>query len=208
LDDFNESIRLQPGDSLAYHMRGVVHRNLGDSAAALADFNEAIRRSPRDAAPRLNRSSLLESLGRLDEVLQEIEILLTLDMPDWAREEVAQRRARALAARDTGNELSQFPRRFEAGEFAAVEEAATAMLRGGRSEEAHLWRAACRLRRGDVEGALADLEIGLTSADRAYQNGWELFRENRIPAAVAECRRARTRHAAAEVWVSWLETRA
>jgi tetratricopeptide (TPR) repeat protein len=47
--DFNEAIRLDPKDALAYYNRGVVWGDKKEYDRAIADFNEAIRLDPKDA---------------------------------------------------------------------------------------------------------------------------------------------------------------
>ena len=54
--DFNESLRLDPNDSLAYHRRGYAWQSMGDFDKAIADHSEAIRLDPKNANS-LRRSS-------------------------------------------------------------------------------------------------------------------------------------------------------
>ncbi len=39
--DFNQAIRLDPNDAMAYYNRGLIYRNQGDNQAALSDFQKA-----------------------------------------------------------------------------------------------------------------------------------------------------------------------
>ena len=47
--DFQEALRLEPNESLAYHCRGFAWQSTGDFDKAIADHNEAIRLNPGNA---------------------------------------------------------------------------------------------------------------------------------------------------------------
>ena len=46
---FNQSIKLDPNDALAYSWRGSAYSNLGEMNEALADFNQSIKLDPSNA---------------------------------------------------------------------------------------------------------------------------------------------------------------
>ena len=41
--DYNEAIRLNPNDAIAYYNRGLAKSDLGDKQGAIADFRESAR---------------------------------------------------------------------------------------------------------------------------------------------------------------------
>ena len=53
--DYDEAIRLDPNDALAYYNRGYDKGELRRYAAAIADYDEAIRLDPNDAHAYFNR---------------------------------------------------------------------------------------------------------------------------------------------------------
>ncbi|HEV3164811.1 MAG TPA: tetratricopeptide repeat protein [Isosphaeraceae bacterium] len=55
--DFNDALRLDPSDPLAYLNRGIAWSNKHDFDRAISDFNEALRFSPRDAVIYYNRGT-------------------------------------------------------------------------------------------------------------------------------------------------------
>ena len=56
--DFDEGIRLQPGNSMAYSNRASTLRDIGEHARALADYNDAIRLDPNNQVALVNRGIL------------------------------------------------------------------------------------------------------------------------------------------------------
>jgi tetratricopeptide (TPR) repeat protein len=61
--DYNEAIRLNPNDAVAYYNRGNAKSDLGDNQGAIADYNEAIRLNPNDAEAYYNRGVVKSDLG-------------------------------------------------------------------------------------------------------------------------------------------------
>ncbi|MHC2583716.1 Tfp pilus assembly protein PilF [Bradyrhizobium diazoefficiens] len=56
--DFDEAIRLQPGNSTAYNNRAAAFRDMGQHDRALADYNEALRLDPKNQDVLANRGLL------------------------------------------------------------------------------------------------------------------------------------------------------
>ena len=55
ISDYDEAIRLDPKDAIAYNNRGLAKSELGKYLEAISDYDEAIRLDPKDAAARTNR---------------------------------------------------------------------------------------------------------------------------------------------------------
>jgi tetratricopeptide (TPR) repeat protein len=49
IEDYTETLRLNPNDARAYINRGLVYYEKGDYDQAVADYNQAIRLAPNDA---------------------------------------------------------------------------------------------------------------------------------------------------------------
>jgi Flp pilus assembly protein TadD len=56
LQDFNEALKLKPGDAALYDYRGVAYRVKGLDAQAMQDFNRAIELDPKYARAYRNRA--------------------------------------------------------------------------------------------------------------------------------------------------------
>jgi tetratricopeptide (TPR) repeat protein len=61
--DFNEAIRLDPKNAVAYGNRGMVYYGNSDLDRAIADFDEAIRLDPKDATNYNNRGAARVAKG-------------------------------------------------------------------------------------------------------------------------------------------------
>jgi tetratricopeptide (TPR) repeat protein len=79
LADYNEAIRLNPGDAQAYVNRGFAKAQMGRLEEAIADFNEAIRLNPGEAASHHSRGMAQAQLGRFDESLADCEEAIRLN---------------------------------------------------------------------------------------------------------------------------------
>jgi len=64
--DYNEAIRLNPQDALAFNSRGNAWWTKGDYERAIADYNEAIRLNPQGALAFNNRGTAQYYQGRFD----------------------------------------------------------------------------------------------------------------------------------------------
>ena len=81
--DYNQALRLDPTDGLAYNLRGKAWLALGDEEKALADFNEAVRRQPQLATAYHNRASLWERRGDYERAIEDHIQAAGLD-PEYA----------------------------------------------------------------------------------------------------------------------------
>ena len=66
LADFDEAVRLDPQDAVAFVNRGDVQDALGDFERAVANYNEAIRLDPQNAAAFFNRGDTRQKQGDLE----------------------------------------------------------------------------------------------------------------------------------------------
>src|SRR5262245_42279334 len=71
--NFDEAIRLDPGDAQSYNFRGNVWDELGIVERALADYDEAIRIDPNNPAIFLDRAVLWQGRGQLDKALVDLD---------------------------------------------------------------------------------------------------------------------------------------
>ena len=62
--DYDEAIRLNPKNALAFNNRGIVRRVLKEYDKAIRDYDEAIRLDPKCAVAFINRGALLLSSRR------------------------------------------------------------------------------------------------------------------------------------------------
>ena len=71
IEDYNQAIRLDPDNALAYKHRGDARRNLEDYEEAMADYTEAIRLDPEYAAAYNNRGVVRRQLGDYEEAIAD-----------------------------------------------------------------------------------------------------------------------------------------
>jgi tetratricopeptide (TPR) repeat protein len=64
LRDYDQSIRLEPENALAYNNRGIVKHRLGDYEGAIMDYDIALRQNSEMASAYFNRAMAREILGR------------------------------------------------------------------------------------------------------------------------------------------------
>ena len=62
--EYDKAIRLDPEDSLAYHVRALRYDELGQFERAIQDYNEAIRLYPQDYLAHQSRGSDYQELGQ------------------------------------------------------------------------------------------------------------------------------------------------
>lgn len=80
--DFNEALRLSPGNSLAFYNRGNVFFDRGDMRKAIADFDAAVAAEPKFALAFYNRGLAYENLGERDKSIADYRATLAL-IPDF-----------------------------------------------------------------------------------------------------------------------------
>jgi serine/threonine protein kinase len=79
LADFDEAIRLDPNDAIAYTNRGLTYADSGRHSKALADHDAAIRRDPTLATAYTNRGNTYRALNRHEAALADHDAAIRLD---------------------------------------------------------------------------------------------------------------------------------
>jgi tetratricopeptide (TPR) repeat protein len=79
IDDFNEAIRLEPGNASAFNNRGVAYRNMGDLDRAVADYDQAILIKPDYAAAFYNRALALTDKKEFAKAISDFTAALRVD---------------------------------------------------------------------------------------------------------------------------------
>jgi tetratricopeptide (TPR) repeat protein len=77
--NFNEAIRLNPNDAVAYFDRGVSYSNKGDLDRAIADYNEAIRLNPAYHIAFNNRGLSYNYKGQYDRAIADLNEAIRLN---------------------------------------------------------------------------------------------------------------------------------
>lgn len=156
LQDAGRAVALQPS-AAALNGRGVVHDDLGQLEAAVADFRAALRLAPDFVPARNNLGNALHGLGRYREALAEFDAALGA-RPEYA--EALSNRALAL------QELGRFDEAM-AGYDAALAAAP-------RLAEARKRRAALQLLRGDFAAGWDDYDHAVQAARARQRANGEL----------------------------------
>jgi tetratricopeptide (TPR) repeat protein len=78
LADFNEAIRLDPKNAVAFRNRGLAVQNKGDLDRAVADFSEAIKLDPKHAGTYHFRGAILLAKGDLDRAIADFSEVIRL----------------------------------------------------------------------------------------------------------------------------------
>ena len=81
LADCDRTLRLRPGDSLAFYLRGLTRYHSGDNAGAVADFTEVLRLDPKDAGAYRARGDAYARLGKSAEAGADHETFERLSRP-------------------------------------------------------------------------------------------------------------------------------
>jgi tetratricopeptide (TPR) repeat protein len=71
--DFDQAVKLAPGDAATVRNRGAALRDLGQFEPALRDFNKATKLEPDDGPTYEAKAGVLVRLGRLDEALTALD---------------------------------------------------------------------------------------------------------------------------------------
>lgn len=85
LQDFSRVIAASPKNAAAYFVRGDIHFDLKQYAAAYSDFSESLELQPDQPAVLFNRSLAAEHLGRAAEAAGDRRAARTLDASIRAR---------------------------------------------------------------------------------------------------------------------------
>ena len=73
INDYNEAIRLNPQDALAYNNRGLAKKEKEDLEGAINDYNEAIRLNPQEAFPYYNRGLAKQVKQDIQGAIEDLE---------------------------------------------------------------------------------------------------------------------------------------
>jgi len=83
---YDEAIRINPKDAVAYFNRGNTYHSLNNKRRAIEDYDQAIYLNPRDAVAYNNRGNAYKLQGREAEAIADLEKFITLtDNPQWAK---------------------------------------------------------------------------------------------------------------------------
>ncbi|MCI0343436.1 MAG: tetratricopeptide repeat protein [Planctomycetales bacterium] len=144
LEDYDASLRLQPGTQAALCNRGLAKRDLRDPRGALADYDAALRIWPDDPVALNGRGAARALLGDLVGAIEDHGAALRL-RPDFH-----DARSYRGAARQTLGDYR-----------GAIEDYDAALALLPDFPEVHLNRGGVRWVLGDVPGALADYDAAL-----------------------------------------------
>jgi tetratricopeptide (TPR) repeat protein len=178
-DDFRlweQCLRVEPENPVAYNGRGRVRLDTGDARGALADFDAALRLDPGMAAAWSNRGMAWHLLGEPARARSDYDESLRLDPH---HETLNNRGALAEASGDLEGALADYD---------------AALRRNPRYAVGYFNRARVRRLRGDLDGALADydrsLRYGPLDAETHYRRGCLRLERGDFPGAREDCARA------------------
>jgi tetratricopeptide (TPR) repeat protein len=102
LNDYDESIRLNPRDFFAFNNRANVRRDKGDISGAIADYSEAVRLEPAYAAAYTSRGLVHERAGDLEMARESFNAALSAPANKFRNSpgahQIARERLRVLSA--------------------------------------------------------------------------------------------------------------
>jgi tetratricopeptide (TPR) repeat protein len=182
LEDFNQTIRLNPSYAYAFHARGNIHDRLGQLDRALGDYEQALRLDPSYLNARHGRGRVLGRMGQHERAIQDYDEVIRREPADVDAHSDRCRAAAGLvrleaALKDCAEALRRAP-----GDSYALESRGLLHLKAGRLDAAIAdydaalgageakratalyGRAIARQRKGDAAGAAADV-----AAARAIQ---------------------------------------
>ncbi|MEH1824142.1 MAG: tetratricopeptide repeat protein [Nostoc sp.] len=82
IEDFNQAIKLDPQNALAYNRRGDAYYRLGDYEQAQADSSQAILLNPQDANAYFDRGFAFSELGKYKEAIADYTQAIKLNSKD------------------------------------------------------------------------------------------------------------------------------
>ncbi len=71
IQDYDESLRLNPRYASAYYNRGNIYRNKKDHSKAISDYDQALRFNPQHANAYNNRGNSHKDLGNLQQAISD-----------------------------------------------------------------------------------------------------------------------------------------
>jgi tetratricopeptide (TPR) repeat protein len=141
LRDYDEAIRVDPQNVLAWNNRGNVYARKNQRDKSTRDYSEAIRLNPNLEQAYCNRAIDYMAAGNMNKALADLTEAIRIN-PKFA--EAYSRRSVALMQLKRGNE--------------ALADAQTAVTLRPESSEAYLFRGRLRLARHEFAEARADFE--------------------------------------------------
>jgi tetratricopeptide (TPR) repeat protein len=78
VEDYNQAIKLNPGNAEAYNNRGLAFVAIGRRDSAIKDLDQAVRLQP-DAKSYTGRGIAYEEMGELDRAIQDYDKAIRLD---------------------------------------------------------------------------------------------------------------------------------
>jgi tetratricopeptide (TPR) repeat protein len=140
MTEFDQVIRLAPGDANAYVSRGKAWERRGDHDRALADYDQAIRIDPGNSALFHERGRLWQRRGALDSALIDLDRAIRFSFAD------------ARIYRERGL-IWYEKRRYDR----AMADLNRAIKLAPRYAEAYVSRSTVLHRKGDIRRAFADI---------------------------------------------------
>lgn len=156
IEDFTESLRIEPNSAQAYYNRGLAHSQLGNLKQALEDYNFALELNQNYAEAYNNRGNARCQLGELEKAIADLNKALELN-PNYS--DAYYHRGLALAEKgDINGAIADYNKALELNRYYG---------------KAYNYRGLARMKIGDLTGAIADfneaLRINPQYAD-AYRN--------------------------------------
>ena len=161
LQDSTKAIACSPNDPDAYNMRGAVRQNQGNKEEALADFDRAIELDPKHVIAYSNRASLKSARGDLGGALADFDRAITLNPGDAVL--FYRRGVLKTAQKDYAGAIADFDRALAIDQDFVDARSKRAYAKGQKEDDNgamddYIAAAETRWSRGDLDGALDDLE--------------------------------------------------
>lgn len=145
MDDYNQTIALNPMFAQAYNNRGAEHSDQGNTLGAIADFDQAIAIDPQDATAHYNRGIAHYDQGDVTDAIADYSRAISLDS----------QYAKAYNNRGVA--------RYDLEDFAqAIADYNRAIELNPQFAEAYNNRGNARKTQGDIVGAIADYSQAIT----------------------------------------------
>ena len=82
IEDFDEAIRINPKDAVAYFNRGNAYHSLNKKKRAIEDFDKAIRLNPNFAEAYHNQGTTYRDLGQFERAIEDYDQAINLNPKD------------------------------------------------------------------------------------------------------------------------------
>jgi tetratricopeptide (TPR) repeat protein len=82
IDDYDEAIRINPKDAVAYFNRGTTYHSLNKKKRAIEDYDQAIRLNPEYADAYHNRGTTYRVLGQFRRAIEDYDQAIHLNPRD------------------------------------------------------------------------------------------------------------------------------